>query len=265
MTVAGRLLAIGLAASAALVAQTALPEPLRNVGIDQRLNQQTPLDLIFRDETGRQVALREYFNGKPVILSLVYYHCPMLCGMATDGLVSTLRAVPLNIHRDFQIVTVSFDPDEKPALAAEARSRTLARFKRPGAELGWHFLTGDEPAIRSLAEAVGFRYAPDGNGEFAHATAIMILTPDGRIARYLYGVEYPPRDLRLALVEASAGKIGSRVDQLLLYCFHYDPSFGRYSFVVMNVIRILGVATVLLLGGFIAQMFWRDRRRVNPS
>lgn len=252
-----------LAAAAAAPAQT-VPQQLRNIGIDQLLNQQVPLDLTFRDETGRQVALREFFKGKPVVLSLVYYHCPMLCTMALDGLVGSLRAVPLDIGKDFNVVTVSFDPAEGPELAAGTKAKVLGRYQRPGAAEGWHFLTGEEGSIHSLAESVGFRYAPDGKREFAHATAIMVLTPEGKLARYLYGIEYAPRDLRWALVEASAGKIGSRVDQVLLYCFHYDPSFGKYSLAVMNVIRVLGGATAILLGGFMVMMFRRDRRKGGP-
>jgi protein SCO1/2 len=247
-------------------APTGLPEPLRKVGIDQLLNQQVPLELKFRDESGREVALREYFRGKPVVLSLVYYHCPMLCTMTLDGLVRSLRAVPLGIYQDFEVVTVSFDPREKPPLAAESKAAILGRYKRPGAENGWHFLTGEEASIRPLVDSVGFHYTYDEKtGQFAHAAAIMILTPEGKIARYLYGVEYAPRDLRLALVEASTGKIGSPVDQALLYCFHYDPSFGKYSLAVMNVIRVLGGATVVLLGGFMLFMFRRDRRKVSAQ
>ena len=255
---------LAFAAASSSHAQSEVPEPLRKVGIDQLLNQQVPPDIKFRDEAGREVALGKYFNGKPVILSLVYYHCPMLCTMTLEGLVRTLRAMSLRVGEDFQIVTVSFDPNEKPDLAASSKSQILARYGRPRAEQGWHFLTGDQPSIDALVQSVGFRYVPDPkNGQFAHASGIMVLTPKGKVARYLFGVDYAPRDLRLALVEASAGKIGSRVDQMLLYCFHYDPTFGKYTMVVMNVIRALGGATVVLLGSFMIVMFRRDRRRNN--
>jgi protein SCO1/2 len=241
-----------------------VPEPLRKVGIDQLLNQQVPLDLKFHNEEGREVALREYFRGKPVILSLVYYHCPMLCTLTLEGLVRSLRIMPLNVGNDFDIVTVSFDPSEKPPLAAESKAKILESYRRPGAGAGWHFLTGDQPSIDALVRSVGFRYVPDKQtGQFAHAAGIMVLTPEGKTARYLFGVDYAPRDLRLALVEASAGKIGSRVDQMLLYCFHYDATFGKYTFAIMSVVRILGGATVLILGGFLIIMFRRERHKAD--
>ena len=248
------------------LAQSLLPPALRDVGIDQRLNEQAPLDLAFRDEMGREVNLRRYFGAKPVVVALVYYECPMLCTLALNGLLGALKAIPLEPGRDFRVVTVSFDPREGPALAKEKKAQYLARYKRAGAEESWHFLTGKEASIQALARSLGFRYTYDEKtGQFAHAAAIMILTPEGRIARYLYGIEYPPRDLRLALVEASAGRIGSKVDQALLYCFHYDPSTGKYTLAVMNVVRVLGGATVLALGTFMIGMFRRDRRRVRSD
>jgi protein SCO1/2 len=243
-------------------AQGELPEPLRKVGIDQRLNEQVPLDLVFRDEAGREVRLAEYFDKKPVVLSLVYYDCPMLCTMILNGLVRSLRATTMNVHEHFEVVTVSFDPREKPPLAAAKKKEYVRRYGRPGAADGWHFLTGEEPAIQALAGSVGFRYVWDPKSQqYAHASGIMILTPKGKIARYLYGVEYSARDLRLGLVEASAGKIGTPVDQVLLYCFHYDPTTGKYGLLIMNVIRILGSATVLALVTFMFLMFRRDRRK----
>ena len=243
-------------------AQNVRPAPLRDVGIDQKLNEQLPLNLTFRDETGKPVQLRQYFGQKPVILSLVYYDCPMLCTLVLNGLVRSLRVVPLDVGDQFDVVTVSFDPRETPALAAAKKETYVKRYARAQASQGWHFLTGEEAAIQQLTRAVGFRYAYDAkSGEFAHATGIMVLTPTGRLARYFYGIEYSPRDLRLALVEASAHKIGSVVDQLLLFCFHYDPRTGKYSLVVMNVLRVAGMGTLLALGSFLFVMFRRDRRK----
>ncbi|GBC83575.1 hypothetical protein HRbin10_02725 [bacterium HR10] len=239
------------------------PAPiLQRVGIDQKLNAQVPLDLVFRDESGRAVALREYFGERPVILSLVYYECPMLCTLILNGLLRSLRALSFTAGREFIVLTVSFDPREGPELAAAKKRAYVRSYGRSEAERGWHFLTGEETAIRRLTEAVGFRYAFDAEtGQFAHASGIMVLTPQGRVARYFYGIEYAPRDLRLGLVEAAQGKIGSPVDQLLLYCYHYDPKTGRYSMLIMNVLRLAGAATVLALGSFMLVMFRRERRK----
>jgi protein SCO1/2 len=258
-----RSLFVPMLLSAGLVfAQEGLPPMLEGVGIDQRLNRQVPLELRFRDEAGRAVELRQYFGRKPVVLSLVYYECPMLCTLVLNGMLRTMRAMPLNAGRDFDIVTVSFDPREKPELAAVKKQSYIEGYGRAGAAAGWHFLTGDQEPIRRLTEAAGFRYKYDPTADqFVHASAIMVLTPEGRIARYLYGIEYSARDLRLALVEASAGKIGSPVDQVLLYCFHYDPRTGKYGLLIMNVIRAAGTATVLVLGTFLLVMFRRDRQK----
>ena len=243
-------------------AQNVRPAPLRDVGIDQKLNEQLPLNLTFRDETGKPVQLRQYFGQKPVILSLVYYDCPMLCTLVLNGLVRSLRVVPLDVGDQFDVVTVSFDPRETAALAAAKKKTYVKRYARAQASQGWHFLTGEEASIQQLTRAVGFRYAYDEkSGEFAHATGIMVLTPTGRLARYFYGIDYSPRDLRLALVEASAHKIGSVVDQLLLFCFHYDPKTGKYSLVVMNALRVAGMGTLLALGSFLFVMFRRDRHK----
>jgi len=243
------------------------PAPiLQRVGIDQKLNAQVPLDLVFRDESGRAVALREYFGERPVILSLVYYECPMLCTLILNGLLRSLRALSFTAGREFIVLTVSFDPREGPELAAAKKRAYVRSYGRSEAERGWHFLTGEETAIRRLTEAVGFRYAFDAEtGQFAHASGIMVLTPQGRVARYFYGIEYAPRDLRLGLVEAAQGKIGSPVDQLLLYCYHYDPKTGRYSMLIMNVLRLAGAATVLALGGFMLAMFRRERRKKRAA
>ncbi len=251
-----------LLAGGAVSAQTGLPQSLRDVGIDQRLNEQLPLEAVFRDEMGRQVRLGDYFGSRPVILSLVYYDCPMLCTMVLNGMVRTLRSLPLSVGADFDVVTLSFDPTEGPELAAAKKEQYINSYRRPGADRGWHFLTGDEPSIHLVTEAAGFRYTYDSKtGQYAHASGIIVVTPNGKIARYLYGIEYPARDLRLALVEASANRIGSPVDQVLLYCFHYDPATGKYGLVIMNVIRVLGGATVLILATFMVVMFRRDRRR----
>jgi protein SCO1/2 len=235
------------------------PTILRDIGFDQKLGDTLPLEIPLRDEAGRDVRLRDFFGRRPVVLSLVYYDCPMLCTVSLNGLASALDVLTLGMGKDFEVVTVSFDPKEGPAQAAERKRRQLERYRRPGAAEGWHFLTGDEPALHSLTRAVGFRYAWDqSTRQFAHPAGVIVLTPEGRIARYLYGIEYAPRDLRLALVEASAGRIGSAVDQVLLYCYQYDPSSGRYSAVVMRIVRAAAILTVLGLGTFIVVMRRRE-------
>lgn len=235
--------------------------PLPEVGIDQRLGVRAPLDLVFHDEEGQPVRLGEYFGRRPVILSLVYYECPMLCTLVLNGLVSALRALSFDVGRELEVVTVSIAPNETPALAKAKKQVYLESYRRPGAADGWHFLTGESAAIERLASAVGFRYRRDPHsGELAHGAGIMVLTPDGTIARYLFGVEYSPRDLRLALVEAAERRIGSPIDQLLLLCFRYDPSLGRYSATVMGIVRAGGVLTVFGLGLLIALLRRRERR-----
>lgn len=234
---------------------------LEEVGFDQRLAEQVPPDLSFRDETGRSVRLGDYFGKKPVILVLAYYNCTMLCPVLFDGLVRSLRAISFDAGAQFQVLSVSFNPRETPTLAANRKALYVQRYGRPGTENGWHFLTGAETPIRELTRAVGFRYSYDAKrDQFAHAAGILLLTPEGKTARYLYGVEFSPRDLRLGLVEAAAGKIGSPVDQLLLYCYHYDPLTGTYGMVIMNVLRLAGLATVLTLGTYMAVMLRRERR-----
>src|SRR5216684_2967227 len=223
----------------AATAASVLPPGLRNVGLDQKLNDQVPLSLVFHDETGRAVPLSSYFRNKPVILALVYYQCPMLCTQILNGLVISLRGMSLESGRDFEVVSVSIDATETPELAARKKAEYMRRYAKSSA--GWHFLTGAEPQIRQLADAVGFRYAYDPHTkQYAHASAIMVLPPGGRLSRYFYGIEYAPRDLRLGLVEASENKIGSAADQILLYCYHYDPSTGKYSAIVMNIVRLAG-------------------------
>ena len=240
----------------------ALPGALAGVGIDQKLDYQVPLDATFRDEAGRDVALSTFFQaGKPVILALVYYRCPMLCTQILTGLESGLKAVSLNPGQDFEIVSLSFDPKDTPALAAAKKETYLRRYARPGTANGWHFLTGDERNIKTLTDAVGFHFKYDpASDQYAHASAILILTPDGRISRYFYGVEYAPRDIRLGLVEASQGKIGSPVDQVLLFCFHYDPATGKYGAIAMGSLRFAGAGFVLICGTFLVIVFRREGR-----
>jgi protein SCO1/2 len=236
-----------------------LPTALQNVGIDQKLNEQIPLDLQFLDETGRTVQLREYFGRKPVILSLVFYECPMLCNQVLNGLVGSLKAQTFNIGQEFDVLTVSFDPREGPQLASAKKLSYMQRYQRAGAEKGWHFLTGDQKSIDALTRAVGFRYSYDAaTNQFAHASGIMVLTPEGKLSRYFYGIEYGPKDLRLALVESSASKIGTPVDALMLYCYHYDPVTGKYGPTIMNIIRLGGLLTML---GVAALVFMLQRRR----
>jgi protein SCO1 len=236
------------------------PSVLRDVGFDQKLGATVPLDIPLRDEAGTAVHLRDYFGRKPVVLNLVYYDCPMLCNVSMTGLGSALEVLTLEPARDFEIVTVSFDPKEGPAEASARKKRQLERYKRPGAAEGWHFLTGDQPSLHALTQAVGFRYVWDqASGQFAHPAGVVVLTPEGRIARYLFGIEYAPRDLRLALVEASAGRVGTAVDQVFLYCFQYDPSTGRYSAAILRIVRGAAILTVLALVSFILAMRRRER------
>jgi protein SCO1 len=235
------------------------PALLRDVGLDQKLGDSIPLDLTFRDEHGRAVALRQFFGEKPVILTLVYYQCPMLCTEVLNGLLRSAKELPLEIGKDFTIVTVSIDPTERPILANVKHELYTGLYGRPGGPQGWHFLTGDEAQIKILAQAVGFRYAYDSaSGQFAHPSGIMLLTPAGKLARYFYGISYPSRDLRLGLVEASQEKIGSPIDQILLYCYHYDPATGRYGLLISHVIQAAGALTVLSLGLVIAILFRRE-------
>lgn len=239
-----------------------LPPNLSDVSIHQQLNHPIPLDAQFKDDTGKTIKLGDYFgHGRPVILNLVYYECPMLCGEALNGLTATLRMLKLNVGDDFDVVTLSFDTREGPELAHKKKEAYIERYGRPGAAQGWHFLTGDQQNVKAVADAVGFHYKWDEKSQqWAHATAIMIVTPDGRLAQYYYGVEYPPKDVRLGLVQASQNKIGNLVDEVLLYCYHYDPRTGRYGAVIMNIMRLAGVVTMTLLGGFLIVMFRKDRK-----
>jgi protein SCO1 len=266
------LLVLGLAvrASAQPTPPMSVPPPgqgaaervpiLKDVGIDQHLDAPVPLDLPFVDEHGRDVRLGDYFGKRPVVLALVYYECPMLCTLVLNGMVSSLEALTFTPGQDFEVVAVSFDPGETPALALDKKKTYLTRYGRPGAEGGIHFLTGREDSIRQLTAAVGFRYVYDpAIDQFAHPAAITVLTPAGRVSRYLYGIEYAPKDLRLALVEATDGRIGTAVDQVLLYCYHYDPETGKYGVAIMNVIRLAGILTVGAVGAFVLLTLRRDR------
>jgi protein SCO1/2 len=240
-----------------------LPPLLQGIGIDQRLNEQVPLELQFRDETGNTVRLGSYFGRKPVILSLVYFDCPMLCTMAENGLLHSLQEVKFSVGNQFDVLTVSFDPHDSPEIAAAKKAVYAGLYGRKGAERGWHFLTGDEASIEQLTRAVGFRYKYDAAAkQYVHATGIMVLTPQGRIARYFYGIYYPSRDLRLALVEASADKIGSPVDEVLLFCCRYDPATGKYGLMISRIIQISGLITVLSIGGLLLALS-RSRQPVT--
>jgi len=237
-----------------------LPPTLQNVGITQHLDAQVPPDLTFVDDAGRTVKLGDYFGKKPLILNLVYYNCTMLCGEALQGLAQAMKLVKFDVGNQFDVITVSFNPQETPQLAAAKKKDYVERYGRPGAANGWHFLTGQPESINALTKAVGFDYQYDAKrNQYAHATAIMVLTPQGHISRYFYGVDFPPKDLRMGLVEASQGKIGNAVDQVLLYCYHYDPATGKYGAIVTNMLRLGAVATVVLLGGLIAFLFWLER------
>jgi protein SCO1/2 len=238
------------------------PAALQSVDLEQKLGASVPLDAEFRDETGRTVQLKDYFGRRPVILSLVYYNCEDLCPLVLEGLVRSLRPLSFDIGKEFDVLTVSFDARDTPVLAMAKKRDAMQQYSRPGAAEGWHFLTGNEAAIRRLTEAAGFRFNYESDKDrFGHASGIILLTPAGKAARYFYGIEYSPRDLRLGLIEASANKIGSPIDQFLLFCYHYDPATGKYSLLITNIIRLAAVATVLALGAFIVLMLRRDRNR----
>jgi protein SCO1/2 len=225
------------------------PPGLQNVGIEQHLDEQIPADLSFRDETGKPVRLGDYFGKKPMILNLVYYNCPMLCGEVLSGLEGALRVLKFDVGKEFDVLTISFDPRETPDMATKKKAEFLKRYGRAGAAEGWHFLTGPQESIDALTKAAGFQYQYDPKtGQFAHATAIMILTPEGKIAQYYYGVDYAPKDLRLGLIQASQNKIGTLADQVLLYCYHYDPTTGKYGAIISRVLKLAGIVTLLGLG-----------------
>ena len=240
--------------------QSPLPEGVRNVGIDQRLNEQLPLDIEFRNEEGRLVNLGQFFHDKPVVLSLVYHECPMLCNEVLEGMLRAFRVLRFDVGKEFDVLTVSFNPREDAPLAKSAKESYVRRYKREGAAEGWHFLTGDQTSIDRLTKAVGFSYRYDAQkNQYAHAGGIMVLTPQGRLSRYFYGIEFAPKDLRLGLIEASQNKIGSIVDQVLLFCYHYDPVTGKYGLVILTTMRIVGVLFVLGLSMYVILMLRRER------
>jgi protein SCO1 len=225
------------------------PPGLLNVGIEQHLDEQIPADLNFRDETGKPVRLGDYFGKRPMILNLVYYNCPMLCGEVLSGLESAMRVMKFDVGKEYDVLTVSFDPRETPEMATKKKTEFLKRYGRAGAADGWHFLTGPQDSIDALTKAAGFQYQYDPKtGQFAHATAILLLTPGGKITQYYYGVEYAPKDLRLGLIQASQNKIGTLADQVLLYCYHYDPNTGKYGAIISRVLQLSALATILGLG-----------------
>jgi protein SCO1/2 len=253
--------AMAITGGAAWAHDDGRPEALREVAFDQKLNQPLPLELSFRDESGKTVKLADYFKQKPVILNFIYYKCRDLCPLLLDGIVRSLRAMSFDVGNQFDVLTVSFDPDDTPGLAAVKKADLMEKYSRPGAAAGWHFLTGDNASIQTLTQAVGFRYTYDRRtGEFGHATGMVLVTPDGRTSRYFYGIDFSPRDVRLGLIEAAARKIGSPIDQLLLFCYHYDATTGKYTLLVGRVMRAAAVLTVLVLGGFIALMLLRERK-----
>lgn len=270
MRMDGARLALCLAAALAaptLAAETSpnvavAPPGLRDVGFDQKLGGAVPADIELRDEEGRPVRLAELLRGRPVVLALVYYECPMLCTMVLNGVVSGLKPLEFTAGKEFDVVVVSFDAREQPALARAKKAAYLERYGRLGTDEGWHFLTADQASIDRLAGAVGFRYAWDEpSKQFAHPSGVVLLTPDGTISRYLFGIDYAPRDLRLGLVEAAAGTIGGVTDQILLYCYKYDPARGRYSAAVLNLLRAGAVVTVVSMGSLIALARWREKRK----
>jgi protein SCO1/2 len=242
------------------------PSILESVGIDQNLGAVVPADLMFKDEQGRDVQLGDMFSDRPVVLVLVYYQCPMLCTMVLNDLLRTMRAMPETAGKDFDVVTVSFDPRDTPDLALLKKKNYLAQYNRPGAEAGWHFLTGQEPAISALTKSVGFRYVWDPKYQvYAHASGIIVLTPDRRISRYFFGIDYDPKDLRLSLDDASGGHVGGISNSILLYCFCYDPATGKYGLAISRLLKAGGVVTVILLGSFIAFSLRRERGPARPA
>lgn len=244
------------------------PAPLKAVTIEQRLNSQLPLDALFTDENGRTTPLGAYFGKRPVVLALVYYDCPMLCTQILNGLVRSLKVISFKPGQDFDVVAISFDAREKPDQARVKKAVYMKDYGHPETAAAFHFLTGDPTSIKRVTEAVGFRYSWDPHtGQFAHASAIYVLTPDGRLSKYFYGIEYSPKDVRLGLVEASQNKIGNPVDQVLLFCYHFDPKAAKYTPVAMGILRVAGLATIVTLGGFVLIMLRRDQKQkgIRPA
>jgi protein SCO1/2 len=252
--------------SASGVAASTVPPQLRDVTFEQRLGEQLPLDTPFRDEAGRDVTLGDYFGDTPVVFAFVYYQCPMLCTQVMNGISSAIRVLEFTPGQEFEVVLVSFDPRDTPEAAAAKKDEHLAYWDALPQADSWHFLTGDEPAIRAVTSAAGFNYRwEERTQQFVHVSGVLTVTPEGRLSRYFYGVEYSPRDLRLALVESSDGRIGSAVDELLLYCFHYDPAAGQYGPMVMNIMRLGALVTMSLVGGFVLLMWRRDAKAAKAG
>ncbi len=239
---------------------------LDQIGLDQKLNAQIPLELRFKDENGRTVRLGQYFGERPVLLTLVYYECPMLCTLVLNGTVRAMRTLDFSAGSEFEVVTVSINPKETPDLAAAKKAQYVDSYRRDGADKGWHFLTGEEDQIKQLADAVGYRYAYDTDSQqFAHPSGIILLTPEGRVARYFYGVEYSPRDMRLGMIEAAKEKIGSPVDQVLLFCYHYDPTTGKYSLTILNFLRLAALLTVAGIGLLLFVLIRKGHRHASAQ
>lgn len=243
-----------------------LPPILQKIGIEQRLNEQLPFDAVFKDENGKEVKLGEYFGkGRPVILALVYYECPMLCNEVLNGLTGSLKSLSFDTGKDFDVIAISFDAREndKPELAKNKKESYMKRYGRPGTENGWHFLTGTQSEIDKVTKAVGFNYQWDEQTQqFAHAGGIMVATPEGKLSRYLYGIDYAPKDIKFAVMESAENKIGSSTEQLMLYCFHYDPATGKYGLSILKVMRLGGVVTLIGLGAMLF-VFWRRNKAKN--
>lgn len=253
---------LALANAGLMCAAYPRPALTQGVTIEQKLNSQLPLDAVFRDESGQPVALWKYFREKPVIVSMVYYTCTSLCPMSLHETVMQLKRVNLKPGRDYEVVVASFDPADTPALAAKAKAKYKAEYGGPGFDEGWHFLTGDETSIKRLTDAVGFRYRYDaGTKQFVHAGGIQVATPEGKLSRYFYGIDYAPADIRMALVEASQHKIGSPVDYVLLFCFHYDPAQGKYTLAIVNIVRVAGCMTVVMLAALIYLLMRDDKKK----
>lgn len=245
-----------------------IPKTLRTVGIDQNLNAQVPLDARFKDSSGKEVRLGEYFGKeKPVVLALVYYECPMLCSEVLNGLTGSLKGISFDAGKEFDVVAISFDTREnqKPDLARNKKESYVERYNRPDTKDGWHFLTGEQSEIDKVTKAVGFNYTFDeATNQFAHAGGIMVLTPEGKVSRYLYGIDYSPKDLKFSIMESSENRIGNPAEQLYLYCFHYDPSSGKYGFAILNFMRLMAVATLLGIGTMLF-VFWRRSKKTQPE
>ncbi len=239
---------------------------LSRVGFDQNLDAQLPLDLAFRDESGRPVRLGDYFGAKPVIVTLVYFRCPMLCGEELKGLARSLKPLSMAVGDQFEVVTVSIDPTDTPDLARAKKEKILEYYGRPEAGKGWHFLTGDEPAIAALSKAVGFRFVYNpATDQFVHAAGLAIATPGGRLSRYFYGIDFPPKDLQFGLIESSQGRIGSPIARLLLFCYHYDPTTGKYTLAIVGLLRVVGSATAIGLAAYVVLMIRRERRSARAA